>query len=245
MFARRSMRADTAARTGATLVEMVVALGVIVFLTGLTVTATTAVVQRAEVQETQNVITLLDTALQEWELSADRKLTWGDAEDEVDIWSDRAYVLVISELLDAIRRTPGPRDVLARIDADLVYPYREGETPAWITSDPYARMQLERFVDRKSITVLDAWGTPVYATHPGKLVAPGDPPEDIDGTENTPNEQIYGTARSRHVCFVSAGPDRRFGLYWEFPDLPRQHREEAIQAARRDNLYSYRPEWRD
>ena len=60
----------------------------------------------------------------------------------------------------------------------------------------------------------------------------------LDGRE-------YGTARKRQVCFVSAGPDRRFGLYWEFYDLPPPRRIEAMKAARRDNLYSYAPDWQE
>ena len=86
-----------------------------------------------------------------------------------------------------------------------------------------------------SLTILDAWGTPIYATHPGRSYDPNlfeaDPnyykPPDPDGTIRTYNEREYGVARNREVCFVSAGPDRRFG-----------HLQADPQGSE-DNLYSY------
>ena len=92
------------------------------------------------------------------------------------------------------------------------------------------------------ITILDAWGTPIYSTHPGAPAAPGVQPVDADGTERTLNESYYGIARNRRVCFVSAGPDRLFGLYWEFTGLTGPELEEAIAEAMKDNIYSYQPE---
>ncbi len=90
------------------------------------------------------------------------------------------------------------------------------------------------------MTVLDAWGTPIYATHPGSLwtTTPLVPfyqkERDPDGTIRTYNEEQYGIAPHRSIVFVSAGPDQRFGLTDEFP--PQE--TEAILEARIDNIYS-------
>ena len=100
--------------------------------------------------------------------------------------------------------------------------------------------QLSKFAGES--TVIDAWGVPIYATHPGEVVsaAAGDSLDD-DGTERTPNETMYGIARHRRICYVSAGPDRLFGLPKEFPGVPPQQMYEKIREAQKDNIYSYLP----
>ncbi len=56
---------------------------------------------------------------------------------------------------------------------------------------------------------------------------------DPDGTIRTPNEQRYGVARNRRICFVSAGPDQGFGNLTAMPPYP------ADPDPVRDNIYSY------
>jgi type II secretory pathway pseudopilin PulG len=226
-----------------TLVEMVVAIGIITFLVGISVTALSALSARSERQRTENVIALLDVAFDEWERQADRKLTWGPDEGRYDVWSDRAPVLIISEMLDVVRRTPTGKETLAAIDADHLVVYDGATTPPWIEIDPDADAQFASFVERESLTVLDAWGTPIYATHPGAPAGPTTYVVDDDGTERTINENQYGITRSRRICFVSAGPDGRFGLIEEVYGLPPADRAEAMKDARSDNVYSYVPEW--
>ncbi|MDY7108926.1 MAG: type II secretion system protein [Planctomycetota bacterium] len=222
-------------RRAFTLVELIVTIGVIAFLTGLTVSATVALVQRAEVHKTEDIIRLLDLAQREWELTADRKLSWGDDPNRHDIWSDREFTLIITELLGVIQRNQRVKDMIAKIDPDLIFIYEEGEMPAWIP--PGAEDQYEQFIG--GMTILDAWGVPIYATHPGAPAGPGTPIVDPDGTEQTRNEQYYGIARDRRVCFISAGPDQRFGLYSEFTGMYGEELQEALKEARKDNIYSY------
>ncbi|MCZ6850871.1 MAG: hypothetical protein O7F17_04445, partial [Planctomycetota bacterium] len=90
-----------------------------------------------------------------------------------------------------------------------------------------------RFVG--SLTILDAWGTPIYATHPGRPFNAGSDPGDPepDGTIRTYNEDKYGGARNRQICFVSAGPDGNFGNL--DPSIPLYHDPEGAK----DNIYSY------
>ncbi len=222
-----------------TLVEMMVAVGLVVFLTGLTLTAAAALVERAEVQRTRDVITLLDQACRDWELRKDAKVTWGPDEDTYDMTSGRAHVLLISELLETIRAGSDP--TIALIDEAFLYRYQRGEVPPWIAQDYEARLEFVPFQQRQSIVVLDAWGKPVYPTHPGAPASPDAEVRDADGTERTDNENEYGIALHRRICFVSAGPDGLFGVEREFPLLSAAEQHEAMEAARADNVYSYRP----
>ncbi len=229
---------------GFSLVELTVVTGVIVLLAGLTMSAGTAVVRHAEHRVTSTALSQLDAAVREWELQADRKLRWwqiyydhADSYAGSDLHSDTREVLIVTEILDVIRHTEDVRQILAQIDPELVYQYRDDTAP-WL-DEPQEKTQVnDRFVG--SLTVLDAWGTPIYATHPGSLWTPTplepfyQTERDPDGTIRTYNEEQYGIAPHRSIVFVSAGPDQRFGLRSEF--LPQE--TQAMREARRDNIYS-------
>jgi prepilin-type N-terminal cleavage/methylation domain-containing protein len=228
---------------GFTLVEMAVTVAIVVFLSGLALTAGATLSRRAEVQHTRHTLMHLDAAVEAWELAAERKLSRGFDEDRDDVWQFRAYTLIITEILDVVQRVPEAKEAIARIDPELIYRYTDDEVPAWITGDATghggAGSQLPRFVKRKGFTVLDAWGVPIYATHPGQL-ATHPTNRDPDGTINTYNEKYFGAARNRRVCFVSAGPDGLFGdLHFEkeIDQLTAQDWAEIRQAE--DNVYSY------
>lgn len=236
-----------------TLVELMVVMGIIVLLAGLTLSVGSAIVEQSERRQTAALLKLLDTATQEWELASDRKLTWWDPiHDEQDtrsraeVHGDTSDVLIITEILDVIGRTGSAQSILARIDPAFVYTYDASAWPDWIDS-PQARAQVEnRFAG--SVTILDAWGKPIYATHPGRPVLPADyehaneygyslHPDD-DGTIRTYNEVNYGIAPNRRVVYVSAGPDGLFGLEAEFLELNGQEQKRAQSKARQDNVYS-------
>ncbi len=233
-----------ARRGGFTLVELVVVMGVIVLLAGLTVSAGVAVVQQSERRQTAVALTQLQGAMREWELRSDRKLSWWNGQSDgppegFDVHVTTHYVYILSEVLTVIGRPAAVRDSLAAIDPELLHTFSASDAFPWLP---------EGSVDRQfigSLTVLDAWGTPIYATHPGREWRPDDwelhyIDRDDDGTIRTPNEDEYGACRNREVVFVSAGPDRLFGLDQEFDDLsvPAAERDALRKAARGDNLYS-------
>ena len=97
----------------------------------------------------------------------------------------------------------------------------------------------------KMVAVLDAWGTPIRAVHPGSLFIRGVDDEeylDADGTVNLGNEfsecmveAIYGVAQNRRIYFVSAGPDGLFAT----GDYDNDGDDDVD-----DNLYSY-PKFED
>jgi len=108
------------------------------------------------------------------------------------------------------------------------------------------------------VVVLDAWETPIRLIHPGRVrdSIPGvndpEPPtwpawtrdasgsvKEDDGTifinTTAPHnglELFYGMARNRKICFVSAGPDGKFGEVGAAVD------SDAYQQTL-DNIYSY------
>ena len=228
---------------GFSLVELTVVIGIVVLPAGLTLSATTAVVRNAEQRTTETVLRQLDTAIGEWELQADRKLSWWQAYYDrpdsyagSDVHSTTREVLIVTEILGAISHTEAVQQILSQIDPPLVYQYRDDTAP-WLDG-PEKYQVNNRFIG--GLTVLDAWGTPIYATHPGSLwtTTPLVPfyqtERDPDGTIRTYNEEQYGIAPNRRIVFVSAGPDQRFGLPSEFSPLDMQARHDA----RLDNIYS-------
>ncbi len=231
---------------GFSLTELVIVLGLILLLAGLALSVSVAVIEQSERRQTQTVLALLDTAVKEWELTAERKLSWWEEDDDADlrqtadVHATTEEVLIITEILDVISRSEQVKRIIAGIDPELVYTYRPDTYPSWIDT-PQERLQQDDFPGG-ALTILDAWGTPIYATHPGRPWITADQakylPRDSDGTIRTRNERRYGIAPNRRVDFVSAGPDRRFGLDEEVQHLPVDQWPEANRTARADNIYS-------
>jgi len=232
-------------------VEVTVSIGIMLLLAGLTLSISTAVVRASDARRTESAMRLLDQAVKEWEITADRSMTWwqyGDPDeykDKADVRSSTKPVLIITEMLDLMTREPSSRAIIQQIEPDLVYRYRQDDPASWL--EGYALNQVnDRFVG--SATILDAWGTPIYATHPGRPWRQDDTEanlaRDPDGTIRTYNEQDYGVAPNRRVVFVSAGPDGLFGLPGEFAgDLDPQTRSERMADAAKDNLYTMPVTW--
>ena len=224
---------------GFTLTELVISIGLILLLAGLALSVSVAVIEQSERRQTQTVLALLDTAVKEWELTAERTLSWWNGKSDgdreaADVHFDTAEVLIITEILKVISRSEQVKRIIAGIDPDLVHTYTAGTLPPWID----ASLQYQIYDFNGNLTVLDPWGTPIYATHPGRIWTPGDCGPDPDGTNQTVNEKRYGVAPNRRVVFVSAGPDQRFGLSEEFNLLNADDRKAAIAKARADNIYS-------
>ena len=96
------------------------------------------------------------------------------------------------------------------------------------------------------LAVLDAWGQPIRAVHPGRLpnVSLGDDPANVDedgtiflsktGYNGYAAEHIYGVCQSRQICFVSAGPDGKWGIVG-----PEFSGSDDLVNEAADNVYSY------
>lgn len=255
-------------RSGFTLVELLVVISIIVVLVAITVSAVMALAARSEIQRTENTLKLLDVALGEWQQQSERPPTWGvPGFPNTVVYEMSAtvpHVYSTTELLARIRTNPGVRETLAKIDPKLLVTIDgNGPAPVWLppTPDPQdpdpfvasgGSPAAELATWDQELAVLDAWGTPIRAVHPGRaydallalgLADNGVVDRDEDGTvivgyigpEGQPwnaCEVIYGNAVARRVFFVSAGPDKKFGNYL-LPEGSDVH-EQAY-----DNLYSY------
>ena len=226
-------------------IELMVTIGLLVLLSGLLLSAGAAAFEQVDRQRTERVLDLLELTVREWEQLADRQLTWWNGTPNVDgpyesgeIHASTPEVYILSEMLDVIARPASTRRILQRIDDAWLHTLQADDRFAWLPGGQVA----PEFVG--SLTVVDPWGMPIYATHPGREWTEADEPyhikRDDDGTIRTENERRYGVCQHRQIVFVSAGADRRFGLDHEFDHLqlaPAQLAQ-AKRRARRDNLYS-------
>ena len=225
----RSTRKGTNARRhhgGFTLVEITIVIGIIILLAGLTLAVSVSVIQGSEVRQTELTIRLLETAVQEWELQADRKVRYGkdvpgvDGERyEIQQVANENTEQVTGELLTIISRNASVQKILALIDPEFL-------------------VQVDDIYDSdiKRLQILDAWGQPIIAIFPGRTwdYAFDALPSDMDGTIRTDTESLCGIASNRRICFLSVGPDGEPGDLEGLPDSPEYNWT-------RDNLYSYSP----
>jgi type II secretory pathway pseudopilin PulG len=111
--------------------------------------------------------------------------------------------------------------------------------------------------------VLDAWGFRIGVCFPGRpwrngtglsttnaaqffapglyLRGPNSPvggAPDPDGTEQTPDERVFGSCRDRRIRFVSAGPDGEFGRLFSQTGQPLPETD-LERKKTRDNIVSY------
>lgn len=214
-----------------TLVELMVVIGIIVLLAGLTLTVGVAVVQGSEIRQTKATIKLLETAVLEWQAAMDRQVTYGVPDEpvggaryEIEEPSSHSPLLdeqMTEQLIAIMMRNGTVREILAQIDPDMVE--HEQFTVGGQTYD--------------TLEIRDAWGSPITAVFPGRLWDSGNDqasPRDEDGTIRTLCERTCGIAENRRICWLSRGPDGRPGSLAAQPDDP-------LFKDTQDNLYSYEP----
>jgi len=242
---QRTFQSGSTARRGFTLVEMLVVIGILLVLTALTMLVTGAAFRASEVRTTESAISLLETALSEWENTTGRQILYGVGVDEepnpvlyparYDIKQkhieggvppgdrmDAHFDDTIFDLMDILERTDSAKSILANIDPELL-------------------QELTDEHDDTRLGVRDAWDNPIRVIFPGRNWGrvPGIR-QDADETERTLLEDVHGVATDRRICFVSAGPDGKWGdLHLDVldADLTDPQREDILDAA--DNIYSY------
>ncbi|MFM7135392.1 MAG: type II secretion system protein, partial [Planctomycetota bacterium] len=63
-------------RRAFTLLELLVVIGIVVLLAGLVLAVSSSVIRASEERATRNTLTVLDTALEEYERTLDRRITY-------------------------------------------------------------------------------------------------------------------------------------------------------------------------
>ena len=231
------------------LIEMMIVIGIIAILAGLTLGISNSVLRGSEIRKTEDAITLLDTALQEWETEMGRSITfqgiavivgrydiyndgeigepgWGgqglDQETMQDGWNQRAKY--IWELLN---ENEASKSILAKIHPDLI------------------------MIDGDRMRVVDAWQMPIGIVFPGQqyvgsLLAQNAEDEAGDLTVRDQAEDGLGSCINRRPYFVSAGPDGKWGhryqtyLYGSTGTI-NADLEDPYWSECTDNIYSYEP----
>lgn len=200
---------------GFTLIELVVVIAIILLLLSLVLAVGLSARAQAESREMQNILLLVDTAIKEWELISERKLSWGVG-DMYDVDSADSAIAQLDQALARIQKVASVKQILASIDSDFL-------------------KQIELDNNQIAPHLIDPWGKEVCLIHPGSISYVNPPQPDDDGTIRTENENIYGVAVNRTLLLISSGPDGEFGdLNTDSPDYLKK------QAS--DNIYSYRPE---
>ena len=230
------------------LIEMMIVIGIIAILAGLTLGISNSVLRGSEIRKTEDAITLLDTALQEWELEMGRSITfqgieWIDGRYDIyndGIFGDAAFgstqleqepmneglnqrALDIWNLLD---ENEASRAILAKIHPNLILDIGDGRR------------------------VVDAWQNPIGIVFAGRKYSSEfnyyfeDRSGDLTVIDQA--EDGLGSCFNLRPYFVSAGPDGKWGhRYQTFlygstgtinADLHDPHWSECI-----DNIYSYEP----
>lgn len=202
--------------SGFTLIELVVVLAVILVLVSLVLAVSSILIKRSEVQQTESALAILSAAVDEFEQSRGRPMTYGtrnqpaNARYDIPELTNVNYAHVILFVLDRLATHGASRDMIAKIDGKL---FRTAATnipnptggypPTEFWWGPLPRMEL-----------VDPWDTRIAVIFPGRPWVEGqDPPnlKDLDGTIRTPDEQSNTPCVNRRIRFISSGPDRQYG----------------------------------
>jgi type II secretory pathway pseudopilin PulG len=215
-------------RRAFTLVEMVIVIGIIVLLVGLTVAVLGTLTRSSETRRTQDALTLLDSAYQEWKNVSERDITYG-----VNGAPMAGVVYDIPQA--AVSTPPGSNHTDFEPTHDCLARFMKNAQAKDILANINSSMLKQHGTPVAETTLLDAWDTEIVTVFPGRLWVSGfDAPalKDADDTIRTEFENAFGVCVNRRVRFVSAGPDGQFGDYAAADGSVDKNRT-------LDNLYSY------
>lgn len=206
-------------RTGFSLIEMMVVIGIILLLVALTVGVTAALHAKSETRQAESMLMLLDQALSEWERTSERELSYGPGSPPYD-FNSVTYGpnpdALQSAVLEVLMRNAAVANILAPITGDRIK-----------DMDPAQNVRVLR--------VFDPWDKPVRVLFPGRKWVSTDSParKDIDGTIRTDEELVLGICVNKRIAFISGGPDGALGT----ADLGSANPQPSPQHA--DNIESY------
>ena len=212
-------------RRAFTLIELIVAVGIILVLLGLVLAVGNVVIGQSEVRQTQNMMEIIESSANEFKLIMGRDATYG--EDDEPCNDDEQY-----DLPQGIKPTPTLQFSLFLISNNELV--REMLTKI----DPDSLRTVEYEIAGNEFQALDAidpWGTSLAVIMPGRKYDldcdPGSYERDEDGTIRTQWEELWA-CRDARPLFVSAGPDLKFGF---------GAMDDSSPEYAQDNVFSYEP----
>ena len=228
------------------LIEMMIVIGIIAILAGLTLGISNAVLRGSEIRKTEDAITLLDTALQEWELEMGRSITFqgiAAMDGRYDIYNDGEIGEPGwgGEGLDQEIMHDGLNQ-RAKDIWDLLY---ENEASKSILSKIHPDLIVE---DEGRKRVVDAWQSPIGIIFAGRDYAGSGiatefaRDESGDLTVRDEAEDGLGSCINQRPYFISAGPDGLWGYQFQANQgAAGNNAGEDVWVAAQDNIYSYEP----
>ena len=243
-------------RSGFTLIEMMIVIGIIALLAALTLGISNSVLRNSEISRTRDVLTLFDMALQEWELEIGRSVTFRDFSYVLDPIGQGqvGYTFDIDIYGDDEPLLGAPVFGLNPVENEIMLEAMETRMRQLIVvllqseaaADILQRISSRHFIeDADGKLGVDAWDTPIGVVFPCQKYV------DSEGGYGTEDESGYLTVRdqaedglgsciAKRPYFVSAGPDRMWGYRYQATPHPTPA-EDPDWLASLDNVYSYKP----
>ena len=235
--------------TAFTLLEIMVAIGIIALLAAITLNLSNSIMRKADERQTKDVLRLVKLALVEWEIASDGKLTFedytyvGNCQDcSFDVWNDGSLGSPTFGLIGVAN------GVMQAAMQDRMQ--KTVEVIRQIESSDNILLELtgDNFIeDTEGAILVDSWGTPIGVIFPGQYYADTSElafaqDESGDLTIRDQAEDGLGSCMNKEPIFVSAGPDRTWGYRFQSNG---GHDNDAIAKelweASLDNIYSYDP----
>ena len=238
--------------TAFTLLEIMVAIGIIALLAAITLNLSNSIMRKAEERQTKDVLRLVKLALVEWEIASDGKLTFEDFTYDEFNCPDCSFDVLNDGLLG--RPAFGLFGVANGVmQAAMQNRIRQTvQVIRQIESSDNILLELtgDNFIeDTEGARILvDSWGTPIGVIFPGQYYADSSEvlefaqDESGDLTIRDQAEDGLGSCMNKEPIFVSAGPDRTWGYRFQSNG---GHDNDALAKelweASLDNIYSYDP----
>jgi len=236
------------------LIEMMIVIGIIAILAGLTLGISNAVLRGSEIRKTEDAITLLDTALQEWELEMGRSITFQDfaamemdaqngIQGRYDIYNEGVF-----STTGFNGTLPGEANMNEGINLrsiDIWNLLNENEASKTILSKIHPDLIIDSGGGRR---VVDAWQNPIGIIYSGIKYSDLLPfyYEDKSGDRSVIDqaEDGLGSCINLRLYFVSAGPDGKWGHRYQtylYGSTGTINADLEGWSECTDNIYSYEP----